>query len=620
MHITHLEILIPLLIFIASVCQYVAWRLKLPAILFLLLAGLLIGPVLGIFNPDEAFSNFLLPVVSLSVALILFEGSLSLHFSEIKDLRRTIRNLISIGMVINWVVIAIATHYFMELSWGISFLFGSLVVVTGPTVIAPMLRSIRPTAQVGSILRWEGILIDPIGALLALLVYSWIASDLGAGANIIETAITFAQLIVTGVVVGLIFGQILGVMLRRYLIPDYLQTLTTLSFVLLAFALSNEISSEAGLLAVTVMGIRMANMKDVYIEEILHFKEHLSVLLISCLFIVLSARIELSALTSIFIPALAILFVMQFIARPIAVFVSAMGSRLSFGEKILTAWIGPRGIIAAAVSALFTFRLSQAGMEGADYLVPLTFFMIIGTVVFQSVTSGPLASFLKVREPEPTGFLILGANPIAQSIGLALKDLGFRVILASTSWLNIRDARLLGLQTYYGNPTSERADIQLDLVGIGNFISLSPDPSFNSISAMKYRGEFGRKHIFNLNAHSQNESENNRIALDYKGIQLNSDINFAKFSSLLAQGAKVRSTVLTEEYTFEKLTENNKLFPLLAISPKKEVLAFGDHNSFSPKTGWHIISLDYSQANNGNSNGNAKAKNNGKNKEPKKEA
>ncbi|MFV0432168.1 MAG: cation:proton antiporter [Alphaproteobacteria bacterium] len=595
MHLEHLEILIPFLIAISALCQYVAWRVQLPAILFLLFAGLFLGPITGLFNPDKTFSYLLMPVVSLSVAIILFEGSLSLHFSEVKDLRLTIRNLISIGMLINWTIITIATHFIMQISWGISWLFGALVVVTGPTVIVPMLRSIRPSSQVSSILRWEGILIDPIGALLAVLVYTWLASEVGTGSTIIDTAAVFIRILIIGTLIGLTFGQILGITLRRYLVPDYLQTLTALAFVLVAFAFSNELAEESGLLAVTVMGILMANMKDVHIKEILHFKEHLSVLLISALFIILSARIELSGLGQIFFPALGILFVMQFIARPLAVFASAYNSpRLSRNERIITAWIGPRGIIAAAVSALFAFRLGEAGMDGAELLVPLTFFMIIGTVVFQSITAAPLATFLNVREPEPKGFLIVGANSIAQSLGHALQDLGFRVILASSTWVNIKEAKLQGLQTYYGNPVSKSADYRLDLVGIGHLLTVSPDPSLNSIAAMKYRREFGQKHIFNLNAHSKSQSENNRIDLGLKGIQLNPDISFAKFSSLLAKGAKIRTTELSDEFTFEYLMEQPKIIPLLAITPHDMVRVFGDHNPISPKAGWKIISLDYS--------------------------
>ncbi len=320
LHLDNLEILIPLLLSIAALCQYMAWRLKLPAILFLLLVGVIAGPILSLISPDKIFGELLMPAVSLSVAIILFEGSLSLHFNEIREVRQVVRNLVSGGMLINWVIITLAAYFFMNIDWGIAWLFGALVVVTGPTVIVPMLRSVRPNAQVSSILKWEGILIDPIGALLAVLVFTWLAADVGA---FVQTAIIFIKIICIGSFIGLLSGQILGHLLRHYLIPDFLQTLTALAFVLTTFVLSNELATEAGLLAVTVMGIRMANMKNVHVEDILHFKEHLSILLISALFILLSARIELASLLNIMLPALGIFIVMQFIARPLAVFASS---------------------------------------------------------------------------------------------------------------------------------------------------------------------------------------------------------------------------------------------------------------------------------------------------------
>ncbi len=592
MHLTHLEILVPILLSVAALCQYIAWRLKLPAILFLLLIGVITGPILHIITPDETFGSLLMPAVSLSVAIILFEGSLSLHFNEIREVRQVVRNLVSIGMLINWIILAMATHYIMNLSWGISWLFGALVVVTGPTVIVPMLRSVRPNSQVSSVLKWEGILIDPIGALLAVLVFTWLAADTGA---FTQTIVIFLKILCIGTFLGFLAGQVLGLLIRYYIIPDFLQTLTSLAFVLSVFVLSNELATEAGLLAVTVMGIRMANMKDVHVKEILHFKEHLSLLLISALFILLSARIDLSALTHIIFPALAIFAIMQFIARPLAVFASSLKSKLSWQEKTIIAWIGPRGIVAAAVSALFAFRLGQSGMDGANLLVPLTFFMIVATVVFQSATAAPLARFLNVAEPESSGFLIIGANPVSIAIGKTLMDLGLKVTIASSSWINVQKAKLDGLKVYYGNPASELADIHLDLVGLGHLLALSSDPSFNTVASMKYRSEFGRDHIFHIDAHRDGESVNKRIAKEYKGYKLNDEINFSKFNQLLAQGGKVRSTKLTDAFSFENLMENNKVIPLLAISANGKVRSFDEYfTSSTPKAGSLIISLDFS--------------------------
>ena len=448
-------------------CQWLAWRLKLPAILFLLLSGILAGPVLGWLDPQEMFGPLLMPMVSLAVALILFEGSLTLRLAEWHEIGNVVQRLVTLGALSTWAVITLATHWLLGFDWLLALLFGTLTLVTGPTVIVPMLRVVRPKASIANILRWEGIVIDPIGALLAVVVYSFIIAS-ASGDGLSHSLLTFGSLF------GIGGGWALGSIMRRQWLPEYLHNLATLATVLGIFIASNQVMHESGLLAVTLMGMWLANMKGVDVRHILHFKENLSVLLISGLFILLAARLDLQALIALGPLVLILLLVIQFIARPLNVMLSTVGSNLNWRERALLSWIAPRGIVAAAVSAIFAIRLDEAGHAGALLLVPLTFAVIIGTVVLQSATARPLARLLKVTEPAPSGFLIVGANRPARTLGKALQQLGSRVLLTDSSWENIRAARMEGLPTYFGNPASEHADLHLDLAGLGYLLALSP--------------------------------------------------------------------------------------------------------------------------------------------------
>mgnify|MGYP001167912317 FL=1 len=579
---------------ISFASQWLAWRVKLPAILFLLASGLLIGPVTQQFNPDALFGDLLFPLISLAVAIILFEGSLTLDLKEIRSQKGVVQRLITVGAGITWAVVAIATHYLFGLSWELSILFGALTVVTGPTVIVPMLRTIRPNADVGNILRWEGILIDPLGALLVVVVYEFIVAQ-GQAQGAVSGMLAFVEIIASGTVLGLAAGWILGFILKRRWVPEYLENMATLTMVFLSFSVANMLAHESGLLAVTLMGMWLANQKDIRIGEILNFKEHLTVLLISGLFIILAARLTLDDLIALGWMPFALLAIMQFVARPLSVWVSAIGSTLSWQEKSLLSWIAPRGIVAAAVSALFAIKLEQSGETEAAILVPLTFSVIFGTVVLQSATSRMMARWLGVAEPPPNGFLIVGANNIARTIALELKKNKVDVLLTDSNWDNIRAARMDGLRTFYGNPVSEYAEQRLDLVGLGKLLGLSPERSINTVAGMRFGNEFGQHNIYALRTSVDARlSEMHIDGEEHRGQYLFSkDLTYSKFSSMLAQGAELHSTRLSSEFTWNDFQQQNgkDAIPLFAITPEGKVLTSKIGSNFEPKNGWKVISL-----------------------------
>ncbi|WP_455209139.1 cation:proton antiporter [Kaarinaea lacus] len=576
---------------IALLCQWIAWWIKLPAILFLLLAGILVGPVSGWINPDELFGELLFPFVSLSVAVILFEGSLTLKFSEIQGLEHVVRRMLTSGLLTTWTITTLAAYSLLEISFQLALLFGALTVVTGPTVIVPMLRTVRPTAHISSILRWEGIVIDPVGALLAVLVYEFIVAGSG-GAALGHTLLLFVALILTGLVLGTVVGYAWGVVLRRHWLPEFLHNVATLMIVFGAFAISNHIYAESGLLTVTVMGIWLANMKDVDVEAIVDFKETLSIVLISGLFILLAARLDFAQVAELGWGALGVFLIMQFVGRPIKILLSTWGSSLTWRERALLAWIAPRGIVAAAVAALFALQLQQQGYEEAALLVPMTFIVIIGTVALQSATARFLAVWLGVAEPDPKGFLIVGANPLARAIAQALQKHDFRVQLTDTSWSNVRAAMMDNLPAFYGNVVSAHADRRLDLVGIGQLLALSSVHQENTLAAMRYRAEFGVGNIYSLRINSEKEGDI-KIGKPHVGRSaFGEDVSFTRLSKLLGEGAEIRSTRLSDEFGFDEYYKKYyRAVPLFAINPRGKLLVYTADTDLNPVAGWTIISL-----------------------------
>lgn len=595
---------------ISILCQWVAWRVKLPAILFLLLTGIVAGPGTGWLNPDQTFGNLLLPIVSLAVAVILFEGSLTLKIKEIQGLQVVVRRLVTTGVLVTWIIIALATHWLLEFSWKLAFLFGAITVVTGPTVVVPMLRTVRPTANVSKILRWEGIVIDPIGAFLGVLVFQFIISEADSQA-MGQTLLLFFKTLFISSCMGGMAGYGFGQLIRRHLLPEYLHNVAALALVCGVFAAANEIEHESGLLAVTVMGVWLTNMKNVPTDDILNFKESLSILLISGLFIILAARINFDLFMTMGWKAACVFLVIQFIARPVKAFLATRGSTLRWGEKILIGWIAPRGIVAAATAAVFALRLQEQSKESqalhthpyltdleylqADLLVPLTFMVIIGTVVLQSLTSRFIALRLGVSEPEAKGILVVGANGVGRQIAVALRDCGFEVLMADTSWGHIRAARMDGLNTYFGNIVSEHADQHLELIGIGHLLALSEYPELNQLACQRYRTEFGRQAIYSI-PHENNTANGglSQFTMPMVGRALFSEkTNIKTLQAMLNDGAKIHKTLLTEQYGFQQFREHHRqgTVALFAVSPGDTIKFFAVDNEVSPKAGWTIVSL-----------------------------
>ncbi len=578
---------------ISLLCQWIAWKMRLPAILLLLIGGILMGPVFDILDPDELFNHLLFPIISLSVAVILFEGSLTLEFKELKEHGRMVRNLLSVGMLVTWLTATLASHWALDLSWEIATLFGAIVVVSGPTVIMPLLRVVRPTANISNILKWEGIVIDPIGALLAVLVFELIVSGKSGGFG--HTLWTFSSTLILGASLGGLSGWLLGLALRQHWLPQFLQNAGSLSFMLGVYALSNLLQHESGLLTVTVMGVWLANMRGVPVDDILEFKESLSVLLISALFILLAARIEFSAIAQLGWGPAWVILALIFIARPVGVWLSAMGTNLSWQEKLFLSWISPRGIVAAAVSALFAFQLESRGYSDAAVLIPLVFLVIITTVILQSLTAAPLARWLNVAEPDSRGFLFIGANQVARELAKGLIKKDIPVMLSDTSYENVRLARMDNLPVYFGNPVSEHAENHMDLTGISNVLAISPYRQLNTLATFHYLDLFGKGHVFGLSDGGTDLRASHQFSEKFKETRMlfGEKVTFAMLASQLSQGAGLRTTQLTAEFSLEnyRTQHGSRLLILFVISPQGKVIPAIADQDIKAEEGYELISI-----------------------------
>lgn len=574
--------------------QWVAWRFKLPAILLLLISGILAGPVFNLLNPDMLMGDLLMPFISVSVAIILFEGGLSLRFSELKNVGGVIGNLVSIGVIITWGITAYSAYYIFDFGWELSILLGAILVVTGPTVIIPLLRQVRPSGQVGSILKWEGIIIDPIGAMLAVLVFEVILST-GLSSATGLAIMSIAKTIFFGSMVGLLGAALIYFLLKRHLLPDFLQNPVTLMIVVAVFTISNMLMHESGLWATTLMGIALANQRTAKIHHIVEFKENLRVLLLSALFILLAARVELdNLLANLNWQILGFLAILIFVARPIAVYISTLFSELNWREKIFLTWMAPRGVVAASISSIFAISLTQNGFEQANQLVPIVFIVIISTVVIYGIPATWIARKLGVAKPVPNGVLILGAHDWSIKIAKAIKEEGFKVLVADSNRKRTIMARSQGLETYHGNVLSEFALEEIDLDGIGRMLSLTPNDEVNSLAALRFGEIFGRSHVFQLPPNTRGRTDNKEVTSDLSGrILFNDKLNFDQLSRIFTSNKQILAEEITDSESSTKFREaiDEKHFPLFLVTAYDEIQPFTVDNPPTPTNGDKVFYL-----------------------------
>ena len=574
--------------------QWLAWKLRFPSILFFLVLGFVAGPVLKFIHPDGLLGDLLFPIVSISVALILFEGGLTLRLGELKDVGRVVITLIILGAAITWVISSAAAYYILNLDIRVSILLGAILVVTGPTVIGPLLSHIRPIKRVGRILKWEGILIDPVGAILAVLVFEVIlAGEISAAGTVVFLGIL--KTILIGGVIGFGMAQLLIQLLRKFLIPDFLQESVAFVMVIGAFVFSNVLQPESGLLTVTLMGLFMDNQKLVSIKHIIEFKENLRVIIISSIFILLAARLQLSDFENFNLSTVLFLVVLIFIARPVSVFLSTIGSKLNWRERTFVSWMAPRGIVAAAVSSVFAFKLSESGIEGSEILVPITFLVIVVTVTVYGLTSYPIAKLLKVVQSKPQGILFVGAHSWARSMAKVIKEKGFNVIMVDTNRSNIKEARLEGLPAYLGTILSEHIADELDLDGIGRLMALTPNDEANSLASLHLSEAFERGEMYQLPPLSEKSGRELEFSAKHLRARFlfGEGVNYYHLNSLFQSGWKLKSTKISDSFKYEDMKKHyqENLIPFFLIDENDNLFVSTMENPVEPESGDLIIAL-----------------------------
>ncbi len=477
---------IVILIALGAGSLWIAWRLRVPSILVLLAVGFVAGPVTGLFRPDEVLGSLTFPFVSLAAAVVLFEGGLTASWEEMRGVATPVRRLILIGIPTTWATLAAAAHFILGLSIELALLLGAILVVTGPTVIGPLLRHARPRGSVGSILKLEGIINDPIGAILAVLVFQGIKAEKVERAFSVVSVGILKAAVLSGLL-GFVCAWLFVKVREREHLPEFLHNAVVLPFALVAYALANQIQAESGLLAVTVMGIALASQKKVDMEQSLEFTEHARTLLISTLFILLTARMELSDITGLPIAVLGFVAVVILVARPLSVALSTVRSGVSSREKVFLGAMAPRGVVAAAVSSLFALELVDAGYQEASILMPVTFAVIALSVLVSGLSARPLVKWLGIAQRERKGVLILGADWVGRVFAQALARNGVQVLAVDSDAANVDEARRLGLHAKKAELLSRRLLRDLDLGEIGHFVALTPNDEVNTLAVARFR-------------------------------------------------------------------------------------------------------------------------------------
>jgi NhaP-type Na+/H+ or K+/H+ antiporter len=570
--------------------QWLAWRFRLPAIVLMLAAGLFLGPVTGIFVPARDIGDIIPPMIALAVAVILFEGGLTLSFKKLADARPAVRRLVYIGAPLGWVLSSLTLVFVAGLGWESAIVFGGIMIVTGPTVIAPLLRQAKLTSRPAQTLQWEGIVNDPIGALVAVVALEIVL--------VRNTGVTWgealAQLILGigfAVVIGVVAGYLLVQAFRRGWVPEYMKVPLLFVAVLGVFAGSDSLLHESGLLAVTVMGLVIANADLPSYHELHRFKEHATILLVSGVFILLAAGIEFDTLAQLdWLRAGLFVAAVVLVARPLTIMTSLIGSNLPMKERWLIALTGPRGVVLVAVSGIFAERLVAEGIDDGALIAPLAFVLVLVTVVLHGFTLAPIARRLGLTSGEKPGLLVVGGSVFATSLAKALEKADVNVLITDTNRDHLRTARAAGIQTFYGDILGEAAEHNVEFIAYGAILAASDNDAYNTLVATDLAPEFGRENIWQLARHKEDRARH-ALPTQLGGQTIDGNRTLAQYLDLLAEGWIFRTTRLTEEYRLDDWREAREGAIPLAVVQSGELWFVGSDQDLVDKPDIRIVSM-----------------------------
>jgi NhaP-type Na+/H+ or K+/H+ antiporter len=582
-----------LILVLGIAAQVVGWYTRIPSIVILIGAGLLAGPVFGWLQPEAVFGDLLTPFISLSVAIILFEGGLSLKLEEIKRTARVVTRLITLGVVLTWVVGALGAWWLLGLDWAPAILLSAILVISGPTVIMPLLRHLRLRGDIGPILKWEGILIDPIGATLALLVFGVILAG-GPEEAVLQGLTTLVVTLLVGVILGGASGLLITQLLRRFLIPDFLQIPVVLAVVIGAFLVSDLIQPDSGLFTAVIMGAVLANQKQVSVEHIVDFKETLGLILISLLFITLSATIDIQAIRPLAGGILLFSLLLIFLARPLSVFIAGWRSKLKWRDKILLSAVAPRGIVSASVASVFGFRLAEQGFADADILLPITFAVIIITVISSSTLATVATRVFKISKPNPQGVVFIGGQIWVRDIATILEELKIQTCIIDHSKSNIAYARRKKLKAYYGNALSPGIADNLGFSDYGRVLSMTSNDNVNHLAALQFSKEFGSANTYLLppeNLPASKKAAHLKSHLPGR-VLFDDRAGYETINDLYLEGARIKTTSLTADYPFKAfVSDHKKAIPLFLVSASAELTVITPDTDLENKAETTLVAL-----------------------------
>ncbi len=564
-------------VFLGMLAQFIALRLKIPGIILLMAFGILAGPqVLGLLHTDQ-IPDVTAALISVGVAIILFEGGMTLNLADLKLAPKAIFNIILFGPIITMVVIAVCVHYILAINWGISFLTGSILVVSGPTVIAPLLARVRVAKKLKEILTWESIIVDAIGAIMMVVVLHFIISESDTH---LQTLGHFISRIVVGVVVGYLTGKLLVYLVPRKLIIHEHLSLSILSIVIFTYWIANHFASESGLLTATIAGLMLGQFKHPAIERIREFKEGLSTLIISILFVLLSSRIDLGNITRYGWKIIFVVLAVLFVARPLMVFLTTAGTSLSLREKLFLTWMAPRGIIAAATASLFTFVLVEHHFPQAEALETIIFLIILSTVVLQGLTVSPVANLLGVNALPRDGFLLIGIHPF--SIAKHFQDVGIPVKLVDNNAQFVEEARSQELDVHECNIMDEETLQELGLERIGKMLALTDNDQTNTLVCRLGRKLFGMENAYQV-VNTFMSSITDDVLLNFEGkLAFDMKLSVNTLNDKLTSGR-----LCVNRYALKKNGESYEipesiLFPLFFVDKGQVIVAENDEKILSP--------------------------------------
>lgn len=597
--VTTIMFAVALVVGIGAVAQWLAWRFKIPAIVLLSAGGLIIGPLMS-YVPWVELPQFSLtetpalhPIISLAVAIILFEGGMNLRIRELREAGPVVKRLASVGVILAWAFGAMACYFIGGISIEISLLIGALLVVTGPTVIIPMLRQAGLNKRTASYLKWEGIINDPIGVLLAVLVFEYLTFRQGGTVGLGVVVVKLGKSLLIAAVLGAGGGYLLGRFFRTGSVPEYLKAPIIFSAVIVFFAISNFVQEEAGLLTVTIMGMVMGNMKLRSIDEMRRFKEYLTILLVSAVFVILTASLQPSTLEAFDWRLVLLLLAFMFLVRPAAIWLSTAGLNVKWQDRFLMGWIAPRGVVAAAAAGVFALPLIEDYPDAAK-LVPFTFALIFATVIAHGFSVAWLGRKLNLNISGKKGVLIVGASPWTTALGKLLKDMEINVIMSDTSWHRLREARLVGIDIYYGEILSERAEESLELVSVGTLLAATSNDAYNALVCTSFGPDMNRRHIYQLPMTGEDDQEHDRsVSHVRRGIPaLGEDKTFENLWAYHARGWAFQKTRLTEAYTWRTLRKDlpEEAIIVARVSESGEVEFASPEHPLEPGEGDRIIS------------------------------